>query len=350
MIFPYQRAQVSFKKIEEIGQEGRNSRVYRAHDEHLDAELVIKEIDLKGRDPREFFSEAQLLYRGAHPNILEVKYACLDKERIYIATPFYKNGSLKKFMAHRFITVREIIRFSTQILNGLHHIHSKGLIHFDVKPDNVLLSDRNEALLSDFGMTKLMGEEGEATPNGFYSKHVPPEVFSDTQISFDNRYDIYQVGLTMYRMCVGDWQFDAQFGELMRGVKSQDEAKVVLARATRKGVFPDRRSYPHHIPRKLISAISKCLKPNPGERFGSAIAVVNAISDIDGPILHWQFVPDEKVMRWEQCVDGARKVLEVCNTKRESKAYRHRNGADPRRVAKFCKEEISDKEIVEFLE
>ena len=82
-MFPYQKAQVSFKKIEEIGQEGQNSKVYRVHDEYLDAEMVIKEVEKKENfSASDYFREARTLYKSIHPNVVQVCYACEDEDRI----------------------------------------------------------------------------------------------------------------------------------------------------------------------------------------------------------------------------------------------------------------------------
>jgi len=341
-MFPYQKAQVSFKKIEEIGFEGQNSKVYRAHDEYLDAELVIKEVEKKeGFSADEYFSEARTLYKSSHPNVVPVSYACEDENKIYVASPFYRNGSLNKRMQDGFLTVKEIIRYSTHALNGLHNVHSKGLIHFDVKPDNILISDRNEALLADFGLTKIMDQEGVASQPLLYIKQMPPEVFGNQDKSFDNRFDIYQIGLTMYRMCVGNACFYEQFSVYGDG---QHFAKDV-----REGKFPDRKAYPLHIPKKLQRVVNKCLKPNPGDRYGAAVEVVNAIADIDGPILHWKYSPTDQEQRWDQELDGTIKSI-IIDCMRTSRAYRHSANSAPRKVKAFCKPNIEDAEILEFFE
>lgn len=341
-MFPYQKAQVSFQKIEEIGFEGKNSKVYRAHDEYLDAELVIKEVEKQdGFSADEYFSEARTLYKSSHPNVVPVSYACEDDNKIYVASPFYRNGSLNKRMQNGFLTVREIIRYSTHILNGLHNVHSKGLIHFDVKPDNILISDRNEALLADFGLTQVMDQEGIAKQPMLYIKQMPPEVFGNQDKEFDNRFDIYQIGLTMYRMCVGNSAFYEQFS-----VYTDSEQ---FAKDVRDGKFPNRKAYPLHIPRKLQRAINKCLKPNPGERYGAAIEVVNAIAEIDGPILHWSYLPTKQGHKWEQVLDGTLKSISI-DDRRTSLAYSHRVNSPPRKVKAFCKPNIMDAEIIEFLE
>ncbi|WP_028880918.1 hypothetical protein [Terasakiella pusilla] len=73
-MMPYQKAQVSFKKIKEIGQEGQNSKVYLAHDEYLDAELVIKEVDKSPSfSASQYFEEARVLYKSTHPNVVQIR-------------------------------------------------------------------------------------------------------------------------------------------------------------------------------------------------------------------------------------------------------------------------------------
>lgn len=341
-MFPYQKAQVSFKKIEEIGQEGQNSKVYRVHDEYLDAEMVIKEVEKKaGFSSVEYFSEARTLYKSSHPNVVQVSYACEDDDRIYVASPYYKKGSLKRFIDNRFLTVKEIIRYSTQALNGLHNVHSKGLIHFDIKPDNILISDRNEALLADFGLTKVMDEDGIAQQPMLYVKQMPPEVFGNREKAFDNRFDIYQMGLTMYRMCVGNQTFDQLFSVYKTG---EQFAQDVI-----DGKFPDRKAYPLHIPKKLQKVINKCLKPNPGDRYGAAVEVVNAIAEIDGSILHWRYIPTDEARTWQQELDDVTKTISICNM-RSSKAYQKKGDSKPRRITAFCKQNITDDEIISFLE
>lgn len=341
-MFPYQKAQVSFKKIEEIGQEGQNSKVYRAHDEFLDAELVIKEVEKKdGFSAEEYFTEARTLYKSSHPNVVQISYACEDEDKVYVASPYFKNGSLKKLMSQRFLTTKEIIRYSTHILNGLHNVHSKDLIHFDIKPDNVLISDRNEALLADFGLSKPMNDEGIAQQPKLYIKQMPPEVFGNNEMVFDNRFDIYQIGLTIYRMCVGDACFDAQFSKYQTG---EEFGRDVIS-----GKFPDRKAYPLHIPKKLQRSVNKCIQPQPGNRYDSAIEIVNSLADIDGSILHWEFMPSDDGLRWEQNLDGKVKVLSVDNDGK-SEAYQQNNGGNRRRVTAYCKEGITAEEIARFLE
>src|SRR5690606_30554183 len=129
-------------------------RVHLAKDHQLNTELAIKQISKTHLQKDDYFKEAQLIYLSEHQYITPIKYACETDDHIYLAMPFYSKGSLARILEKRFLTVREIISYSIQILSAIHNIHSRHLLHFDIKPDNILISDASEAHLTDFGLAK----------------------------------------------------------------------------------------------------------------------------------------------------------------------------------------------------
>lgn len=277
-------AEVNFDILEDIGAEGKNSDVFKIRDSALNAEMVLKRVaKTKFQNPDQYFDEARILYHHQHPNVVEVNYGCQDSDFVYLTMPFYKNGSLSSLMATRFLTLREIIRFSVQFLSGLHHIHSNGLLHFDLKPDNILLSDRKEAMLSDFGLAKYMDEYGFSSPDLLYVKQFPPE--GNWTRDFTTAFDIYQAGLTMYRMCVGPDAFNEQWKGYFN--PQFDEARFVSD--LNDGTFPDRDLIPVHIHSKIKNIIKACLNVDPDDRPEAALDVINAICDVDMNMLDWQY-------------------------------------------------------------
>ncbi len=100
MLKPFQRAELEFDIIKEIGQDGQNSKTFIAHDHQLNTEIVTKQI-LKSKlnSPAEFFAKSQALYASAHPNVVQVHYACFDADHVYIAMPHYQKGSVKALMS-----------------------------------------------------------------------------------------------------------------------------------------------------------------------------------------------------------------------------------------------------------
>lgn len=271
--------ELNFETLEEIGQEGKNSQVFIAHDKQLDGEIVIKKIaKAKIKNELEYYEEAKKLYASSHSNVVKVNYGCSDDEYIYIAMPYYKKGSLKKLASQGHLTIREILRYSIQFLSGLHNIHSKGLIHFDVKPDNILISNSNEALISDFGLTKAMDTFGFASPDQIYTKQSPPETFTSTNKTL--HYDIYLAGLTLYRLLNGEEIFNQQITQF----KSREE----YINAVKSGKFPNRNTYLPHIPLKLQRIVNKAINVEIEDRHQSVLELINDLSDVDEN-LDWKF-------------------------------------------------------------
>ena len=337
MLKPYTLAQIRFEEILEIGADGRNSRTCLVNDVQLGAEIVIKRVQkAKLNSPDEFFDEAKALYATSHPNVVQVHYACEDADHIYIAMPYYRSGSVKCLMAAEPLTIREIVRLGCQVLCGLHNIHSKGLIHFDIKPDNILLSDRGEALLSDFGLAKQMNL-GVATPNGLYLRMAPPEATGGPP--YDLRFDIYQVGLTLYRMCNGNDNFDEQCARFGSGASLD---RLAFARELRSGTFPDRASFHEHIPAKLRKLIKKCLSPNPADRFQSALAVANCLAGVDD-CLDWRLRKGTVSKVWSKNENGTEKRFTV-NSDGSTELVSITNGRT-RRTTNACRASMTRRDI-----
>ncbi|WP_395150760.1 serine/threonine-protein kinase [Klebsiella pneumoniae] len=343
MLTPYQKADVSFKYLKEIGQEGQNSKVFLAHDEHLDNQIVIKQVDQSTIAPEEFFQEARLLYASAHSNIVQICYAARDDKNIYIAMPFYSNGSLSSLMAQKNLTSREIIRYGIQFLSGLNHIHSKGLMHFDIKPNNIMLSDRDEALLTDFGLSAKIDGDGLSSVRLFYTTHVPPEILSQKRFNFT--YDIYQAGMTLYRMAVGE----AEFQNAVQEFFSETDQERLQSRFA-QGEFPP-RNYPFHVHPTLVKIINKCLHHDPNERYQSVLSVINDLAKISDGCLDWRYLgPDEdgKIL-WIKPVDGANLHLKLDPEKNTTDCRKVYSDGRTRKVSSHCVDVTSSRVLYRLM-
>jgi serine/threonine protein kinase len=341
---PYSKAEISFDLRSEIGLAGTNSKTYVAHDDQLDAEIVIKKILKSELDSVDvFFEEAKILHLSSHPNVVPVHYACQDTDSIYIAMPYYSRGSLNELIDSRHLTVREIVVLGCQIASGLHNIHSKKLLHFDIKPDNVLLSDRGEALISDFGLSQRLGPAGTAGQDRMYFKMRPPEVYVTSD--FKPTFDIYQFGLTLYRMCNGNAEFYDQFHKFGTTPASFDRDGFKFA--VRNGRFPDRAVFEAHIPERLRRLIKKCLEPDPADRFQAAIDVSNELAQVEDR-LDWQFTTDAQRRIWERHDTGKtyRLTVEADGT---SFAEKISDSGRSTRIVAYCKTDITSREIRKFL-
>jgi len=345
MLNTTRKTELSFHVLEEIGQEGKNSQVYLATDLQLDADIVVKKI-LKNKiaSVDEYFLEASMLYLSSHPNVVPIYYACQDEEHIYLAMPYFEKGSLKSRLQNKYISVREIITYSTQILSGLHNIHSKRLIHFDVKLDNVLISERNEALLSDFGLTKQISYSGVVGQDRIYGTMTPPEAFRTNE--FCQKFDIYQFGVTLHRMCVGDNSFYSEFNSF---VENGSVNRARFQHAVVNGQFPNRGNYPEHIPQALINTIRGCLSVDLGERYSSAIDIVNHLSEIDGHLLDWYWTYNDTGSAWRKQLPDGRSYELLVNPDGSSNANRTSANNNTQRIRDYCKPNINRAEIKRFL-
>lgn len=344
MLKPYKRAEVSFEERQEIGHEGKNSRVHVAYDLGLDAELVIKTIPKARFKADAYFSESRLLYKSSHPNVVPILYAAEDPDFIYLAMPYCSRGSLNAALASRFLTVREVIRYATYFLAGLHNVHSKGLVHFDVKPDNILLTDRDEAVLADFGLAKQTDHGGFAEQDRFYLKMLPPECIRGHQ--FNLRSDIYQVGLTLYRLINGNRAFYEQFETYGSGAGFDRDG---FRHDVINGQFPNRDAHLEHVPTRFRRVIATCLKTEPGERYRSATDVVSALAEIGGADLDWRYEVQPGGDRIWTKRDDERELRIRLEPSGRSHAEKRYGEGRFRRMKAHCRDQLTTAELRHFL-
>lgn len=349
MLNIYNTAQLNFELLKEIGQEGDNSEVFLAHDKQLDGNIVIKRIRKKAfLDKDAFFRESKVLFNSSHDNVVQVKYGCEDEDYIYIAMPYYERSSMNKLINDRYLTVREIIRYSLQFLSGLNHIHSKGLVHFDVKPDNILISDSDEAMVSDFGLAKYTDKYGVARQERIYQKQTPPERFDTDRFSIT--FDIYQAGVAIYRMCNGNLAFHQQFDSI-KDWNGQFEWNI-FKRKIKNGQFPDRKTYHLRIPAKLRKIVNKAMEADPDNRFRTVLDFTNELSKVD-KILDWQFCQDGNKHIYERAMDNKIIRMSISRSNGLSRCETvkiMKNTGSMTKVSKFCKSSVTELELDNLIE
>lgn len=271
-----QVSNLNFRKEEELNSEGQNSKTYKIIDLQLNAELVLKEIkkdELKKAKEEDYFKESKILYMCEHPNICKIRWSTYDEENIYISMPFYKKGSLQSHLNRSILTVRQIIKFSLDILTGLHYIHSKKLVHFDIKPTNILIDNSGKAIVTDFGLSKFLNDDGFALNKRFYKKHIPYEAIISENPNLTTQSDIYQFGLTLYRMLISNENWESQF----QNFSSWDDMK----RAIETKMLPNINFIRPHIIKPIREILKKCIEIDLSKRYNSVIEIINDFSKID---------------------------------------------------------------------
>lgn len=299
---------IDMQNMVPLNSEGRNSSVYTFTDPQLGAEFIMKKIDKSSiTNINELFNESKILYEVRHPNIMEIQYASYDDNNIFIVMPRCKNGSMQTLLNQRFLSVREILKYSLEFLTGLHYVHAHKLIHYDIKPTNILINNSGKAVLTDFGLAKYSDDLGLATQECTYISEIPPEKYLSSKTNL--KCDIYQAGLTMYRMCNGNDIWKEQL----------EQVKDNLKDAILNGEFPNRKWYMPHIPLQLRKVINKCIEVNPDDRYNSVLEVINALSLIDNN-LDWKYLKETDKESWARIgLNG--KYYEVIEFKQKDNTF-----------------------------
>ena len=270
---------LNMKILKKINSEGVNSSLYIVEDEQLGSTFILKQIDKRNlKEYGKYFEESKKINRLDHKNIIKIKYSSFDEDYVYITMPYFKNGSLYNLLQKRNLTIKEIIKYALDFLQAVYYIHQNDMIHCDIKPNNILISDKNEAVLTDFGSSLYLDENGTARLKNVYYKHIAPEQCINSTVS--KKIDIYQIGTTLYRMCNGNEEYNKQ----AKRYKDLNSLKIACA----NGRFPVRKKYLPHIPKSMINIIEKCLKVRIEERYDSVLDIINDLANIDEN-LDWKY-------------------------------------------------------------
>jgi serine/threonine protein kinase len=186
--------------------------------------------------------------------------------------------------------------------------------------------------------------EFKAMLNGrLYFKMCPPEAF--TEQPHGPAFDVYQLGLTLYRMCTGNDEFYRQFATYGTTPSTFDRNRFKVA--VRNGQFPDRDKFPEHIPSRLRSVIKACLESDVGQRTASALNVANGLAQVDEK-LDWSYSVTPASRAWSRRSDTMEYRIEV---KSDGSSYAQKGsiGGKLSRITEYCKPSINSSSIKKFL-
>ena len=253
---------------------GGFAEVYEVWDRNLERRLAAKVlspqvVSTPGALER-FKQEARTVARLSHPAILPIHFVGDSNELAYYVMPFVEGESLASLIERRTkLPANEAVEIATPVLEALAHAHDAGLIHRDIKPDNVMLEAKtNRALLVDFGIAKALDPEkaSNMTQAGFTvgTPHFmsPEQALGDT---LDARSDLYSFGAMMFEMVTGEKPFD--------GETSQEVVTQHIADPVREPANVDAS-----IPLWISDIIVRCLEKKPADRFQSASDILQALA------------------------------------------------------------------------
>ena len=198
----------------------------------------------------QFISEANALSQIQHPGVVKLYEASLDKSPYFFVMEYVEGITLREYISRRKILPHsEVIEFSLQILSALSHIHSKGIVHCDIKPDNVILMKNGRIKLTDFGIARMPGVIPDLPPDRAVGTvyYVSPEQAEGKVL--DHRSDLYSLGIMIYQMSSGKLPF-----------MSNDIDKVALMQSSAPPKRP--RSINPEISKGLEQIILKAISKN----------------------------------------------------------------------------------------
>jgi non-specific serine/threonine protein kinase len=203
-----------YEILEKLG-EGGMGVVYKAEDTKLDRIVALKFLPkhllCDNEAKTRFEYEAKAASALNHPNITTI-YEIDEKEgECFIAMECVEGKSLKEFLKDKTLSIKEILKISTQIAEGLNSAHKKDIVHRDIKSDNIMVTDEGLVKIMDFGLAKLRGVSGltKAGTTLGTMQYMSPEQVQGLEV--DQRSDIFSFGVVLYEMITGQLPFRGEY-------------------------------------------------------------------------------------------------------------------------------------------
>ncbi len=293
--------------LEQLG-EGGMAIVYKAHDTRLERDVAVKvirteklTIETMGRTLKRFEREVKSLAKLTHPNIVAITDYGEYDEKPYLVMPYLPGGTLKQKLGKP-IPWEESIRLLIPIARALHYAHGQGIIHRDVKPSNILITQSNEPMLTDFGVAKILldnEETADLTSTGMgvgTPEYMSPEQFQGKGV--DARTDIYSLGVVLYEMVTGRKPFQAD-----------TPAAVLIKQATEP--LPRPKRFIRELPDTMEKILIKALAKNKEDRFSNMADLVSAFGKADHLDM---IVLEKKPVPHDIKLDENKTILQVTST------------------------------------
>ncbi|MBR7122101.1 MAG: Stk1 family PASTA domain-containing Ser/Thr kinase [Oscillospiraceae bacterium] len=323
-------------EILEVLGTGGMAVVYKARCHRLNrfvAIKILKDDYLEDEEfRRRFHSESQAVAMLSHPNIVSVYDVSTSIMADYIVMELIDGITLKQYMEKKgVLNWKETLHFAIQIAKALEHAHSRGIVHRDIKPHNIMVLKNGSVKVTDFGIARMMSKGNTLTKEALGSVHyISPEQAKGGRV--DNRSDIYSLGVVMYEMMSGRPPYDGE-----------SPVSVAIQHINGGAVMPSTLN--PNIPGGLEQIIMHAMAREPAERYNTATQM---LADMDefrknpGILFDYNTPPLDEVIRInkpplvlnpEQPVSTAQKIerksTEVSDTPRKRTSSSGRSTEQP---------------------
>jgi tRNA A-37 threonylcarbamoyl transferase component Bud32 len=260
--------------LEQLG-EGGMATVYKAYDTRLEREVAVKLVRRGAFPPEQldrilkrFEQEAKALARLTHPNIVGVIDYGEFEGAPYLVMPYLPGGTLKQLLGKP-VSWQKAAQLLIPIARALEYAHKQGMIHRDVKPSNILISQSGEPFLSDFGIAKLLENEDAQTLTGTGLGVGTPEYMAPEQWTgkVGPQSDLYSLGIVFYELVTGRKPYVA------------DTPAAVLLKQT-SDPLPNPRKFVTDLPQSVERVLIKALARDPADRYASMKELAAALENL----------------------------------------------------------------------
>ena len=309
-----------YEILEHIGSGGM-ADVYKARCHKLNRYVAIKVLRREYCDNesfvRKFTVEAQSTAGLIHPNIVNIYDAGNEEGIHYIVMELAEGMTLKRYIRrYGRLSARETVDFAIQIASGLQAAHEHHIIHRDIKPQNILVSDSGTIKVTDFGIARAATGDDTISSSAMGSvRYLSPEQARGGYA--DERSDIYSLGITIYEMATGKVPFDGENTVAIALMHLRDE------------ITPPRCYFPD-IPSSLEKIILKCTMKQPEQRYQSAAELILDLQKVflspDGNYVYVNPLVDDSptIQRNTEDIEKIRKSLTGTERKRDVEKNRSR--------------------------
>jgi serine/threonine-protein kinase len=259
--------QVGRYEILEIIGTGAHGRVARAHDPMIGRPVAIKLFPKElasGEARQRFIQEARVVGQLSHPSIITLHDMGIDEatQTPYLVMEFLEGQPLDRILEKGSVPYPKACAWAAEVACALGVAHRKGVIHGDVKPANMLITDDGRVKLMDFGMARLASHDSKATPLlGTPAYWCPEQIMGKPQ---DARSDLFSLGVVLYEMVTGKRPFDA------------DSLQAICGRVLSSTPLPPSHANPS-VPSGFDAIVARCLAKDPAARYAPAEALAEEL-------------------------------------------------------------------------
>jgi predicted Ser/Thr protein kinase len=266
-------------ELEELVGSGGMSSVFRARDRLLDRHVALKVLHAQYAGDEEYVErfrhEARAVAQLSHPHIVTVIDRGVDGRRQFIVFEYVDGENLKDLVRRSGrLPVRRAVELAYAVADGLAFAHAQGLVHRDVKPQNVLLDDEGEVKVTDFGIARSLEVERGVTQTGTVvgtSNYISPEQAGGKGVTPAS--DVYSLGIVLYELLTGEVPFPG-------------ENFVAVALRHINEPPPDLAAQRPDVPPRVVAAVERALAKDPAARFPSMDAFARelraCLAELDG--------------------------------------------------------------------